>query len=93
MEDIATHPALLVHDLPDLGRVVILICEDLEQQVPGDIVFKLRPDLIVTPVLDIAQSPGRWTHRRAMEIARRTGARYRCRQHHPGRALRAARPA
>lgn len=74
-EDVATHGTFAVRDLPDLGRVAILICEDFEQQRPADIVFTLRPDLIVVPVLDITQRPGRWTHQRAHEIARRTGAR------------------
>ncbi len=76
MEDIAAGSVLKIYDLHDIGRVIVLICEDLEQVTPcGDICIAVRPDWIFTPVLDISQEPGRWTHRRAVEIARRTLSR------------------
>lgn len=77
MEDIAVGDTLVVCDLPDVGRLVTLICEDLEQETPGGrSTLDVRPDWILTPVLDINQAYGRWTHRRAMELGRHTGSRF-----------------
>lgn len=76
MEDAAPGAELVVCDLHGLGRVMTLICEDLEQQVPGgDLALALRPDWILTPVLDVNQTVGRWTHSRSIEIARKTLSR------------------
>ena len=76
MEDAAAGSELVVCDLHGLGRVMTLICEDLQQQVPGgDLALVLRPDWILTPVLDINQATGRWTHSRAIEIGRKTWSR------------------
>ena len=75
-EDVATDAVLQVRDLPHFGRVMVLICEDLEQRAPGgDVAYALRPDWILTPVLDIGQAVGRWTHQRAIEIARLSDTR------------------
>lgn len=75
-EDVATDTILHVRDLPHFGRVIVLICEDLEQRAPGgDATYALRPDWILTPVLDVSQNVGRWTHQRGIEIARLSGAR------------------
>ncbi|GFE93886.1 carbon-nitrogen hydrolase family protein [Acetobacter persici] len=72
MEDAAAGTELVVCDLHGLGRVMTLICEDLQQQVPGgDLALVLRPDWILTPVLDISQTVGRWTHSRSIEIGRK----------------------
>ena len=76
MEDAAAGSELVVCDLHGLGRVMTLICEDLQQQVPGgDLALILRPDWILTPVLDISQTTGRWTHARSIEIGRKTLSR------------------
>lgn len=76
MEDAAAGTELIVCDLHGLGRVMTLICEDLQQQVPGgDLALVLRPDWILTPVLDISQTAGRWTHSRSIEIGRKTLSR------------------
>ena len=76
MEDIAASTTLTVCDLPDLGRVIVMICEDFEQEAPaGHVAIATRPDWIFTPVLDVSQEPGRWTHQRSIEIARRTLSR------------------
>jgi hypothetical protein len=76
MEDAAPGQELVVCDILGLGRVVVLICEDLEQLYPGATVTQeLRPDWILTPVLDISQTVGRWTHARAIEIGRRSLSR------------------
>jgi predicted amidohydrolase len=76
MEDAAAGTELVVCDLHGLGRVMTLICEDLQQQVPGgDLALVLRPDWILTPVLDVSQTAGRWTHSRSIEIGRKTYSR------------------
>jgi len=76
LEDAAPGGELLVCDLHGLGRVMVLICEDLQQQTPGgDVALVVRPDWILTPVLDISQTEGRWTHARAIEIGRKTQSR------------------
>lgn len=76
MEDVTGGDELLILELHGLGRVMLLICEDLEQQTPcGDIALVMRPDWILTPVLDVGQDAGRWTHGRAIEIGRKTWSR------------------
>ena len=76
MEDCAVGDELVVCDIHGLGRVIVLICEDLEQQTPGgDVCLHVLPDWILTPVLDIGLDFGRWEHRRAMEISRKTLSR------------------
>lgn len=76
MEDCATGNELIICDVLGLGRVMILICEDLEQQTPGgDLALHTCPDWILTPVLDVGLAFGRWEYRRAIEIGRRTGSR------------------
>jgi hypothetical protein len=66
----------LVFDLAGLGRVMVLICEDFEQEVPGgDVAREARPDWILSPVLDISQDAGRWTHTRAIVLGRKTYSR------------------
>lgn len=76
MEDCAMGDELVICDIHGLGRMVVLICEDLEQQAPGgDVCLHALPDWILTPVLDIALDFGRWEHRRAMEVSRKTLSR------------------
>lgn len=76
LEDVASGKRLFVCDFQGIGRVMILICEDLEQaKITGETVFDVRPDWILTPVLDVKQKLGRWTHQRAIEIGRRTLSR------------------
>jgi len=76
MEDCATGNELVLCDILGLGRVMVLICEDLEQQTPGgDTALHAQPDWILTPVLDVGLVFGRWEYRRAVEIGRKTGSR------------------
>ena len=76
MEDATAGVELVLFDLHGLGRVMVLICEDLEQQNPGgDTALAACPDWILTPVLDVGQCIGRWAEQRAHEIARKTLSR------------------
>ncbi len=76
LEDSAAGTEQVVLDLLGLGRVLPLICEDLEQDKPGgEVALSIRPDWIVTPVLDVSLAAGRWPHRRAIELGRKTLSR------------------
>lgn len=76
MEDATVGSELVIYDLQGLGRVMLLICEDFQQLTPGgEIAVASRPDWILAPVLDIGQQPGRWTHRRAIELGYRSLSR------------------
>ncbi len=76
LEDIGVGGKLTICDLEGIGRVVVLICEDFEQQHPTmEVCEATRPDWIFNPVLDVSQRYGRWTHQRAVEIGRRTWSR------------------
>lgn len=58
-----------------LGRMLVLICEDLAQPRPGDRVLDaFRPDWVFTPVLDGELEVGRWIHQRAWPNAKRFNA-------------------
>ncbi|WP_156436890.1 hypothetical protein [Sinorhizobium sp. Sb3] len=77
MEDCATGQELVICDIHGLGRVMVLICEDLEQQTPGgDVCLHALPDWVLTPVLDVGLAFGRWHHRRAIEIGRKSLSRF-----------------
>ena len=76
LEYAAAGSEIVICDFHGLGRVLVLICEDLEQPNPSEqLARSLRPDWILTPVLDISQEVGRWTHTRAIDLSRRSGAR------------------
>lgn len=77
MEDIEPYTEIMVRDLTGVGRTMVAICEDLEQYDPiGDTVMSTRPDWVITPVLDVSQEPGRWTHQRSIELGRKTGSQF-----------------
>ena len=66
-----------MRDLSGVGRTMVAICEDLEQSDPiGDTILAIRPDWVMTPVLDVSQEPGRWTHQRSIELGRKTGSQF-----------------
>ncbi|WFU91987.1 hypothetical protein QA644_34340 (plasmid) [Rhizobium sp. CC1099] len=77
MEDCATGQELIICDILGLGRVMVLICEDLEQQTPGgDVALHALPDWVLTPVLDVGLAFGRWEHQRSIEIGRKSQSRF-----------------
>jgi hypothetical protein len=77
MEDAMAGNEIVVCDLFGLGRVVVLICEDLQQTHPGELVcLDVRPDWVLTPVLDVGPAFGRWVHSRALEIGGKTQSRF-----------------
>lgn len=57
-------------------RLMVLICEDLEQDTPSRTACRLmQPDWVFTPVLDGSLKVGRWTHQRGWDLARKFGQR------------------
>jgi predicted amidohydrolase len=70
-ERITTTPRVLrILDTP-LGRIGVLICEDLSvSRVFGPIAESLALDLLLVPVMDGAQRDERWTADRALYYAR-----------------------
>lgn len=76
MEHCATGNELALCNILGLARVMVSICEDLEQQTPGgDTALHAQPDWILASVPDVAVASCRWEYRRAVEIGRKTGWR------------------
>lgn len=76
MEDIAASSSLVVCDLPTVGRIIVMICEDFQQLVPtGGLALATRPDWIFAPLLDVSLDLGRWMHKRCTEIGTRSLSR------------------
>lgn len=69
LENVAAGRRLEVRDVPGVGRLLVLICEDLAQTEPGhQAASALRPDWVVTPVLDLPQREGRWTQAESLSL-------------------------
>lgn len=78
-ENVATEPAktIRIRDLPGLGRVAVLICEDFQQHQPTtDVVLQSAPDWVITPILDVGQKLGRWLHQRGIDLGRYSASRF-----------------
>jgi len=76
MERITWSSAIDVVDLDGLGRCLMLICQDLQMTVVGDLVEAFSPDWVLVPILDSGTSLARWPARRARDLATRSEARY-----------------
>jgi hypothetical protein len=75
-EDCETGNVLRFCEHPFWGRLVSLICEDLQQTAPGGMACEiLRPDWIFAPIFDGPITIGRWSHRRGWDLAERAGAK------------------
>jgi predicted amidohydrolase len=62
---------LAIRESATLGRMLVLICEDLAQDSPGKRVRReLVPDWIFVPILDGSIEPGRWVHQEALEASK-----------------------
>ncbi|AWK90073.1 hypothetical protein [Azospirillum thermophilum] len=63
-EFIAPGGRLELVELPNLGRLAVMICEDLDRSQPGDWLRRsMLLDWVVTPVLDSGLTTGRWQAR------------------------------
>jgi hypothetical protein len=67
---------MVIVDTTDGRRIVVLICEDLNQDKPSRLATRLlRPDWIFSPVLDGSLNVGRWTQRRGWDLSYEFGSR------------------
>nr|VFK27822.1 MAG: Carbon-nitrogen hydrolase [Candidatus Kentron sp. LPFa] len=70
------HPGntVVVAETP-IGRCVVLICEDVQQDIPARLILnRLRPRWLFVPILDEPIAVHRWPAERAKELSRNFGA-------------------
>jgi|CXWL01.1.fsa_nt_gi predicted amidohydrolase len=68
--------AMIVRDIPNVGRCMVLICEDFAREDPGrQIAREVGADLVLVPVMDQAPQPSGWWERMAFDIAQDPEAR------------------
>jgi predicted amidohydrolase len=61
---------LYIQESAGLGRMMVLICEDLEQVDPGRHAREaFPPDWVFSPILDGSIQPGRWVHQAGFRAA------------------------
>jgi hypothetical protein len=77
MENISSSNDLLVCDIANIGRCLILICQDLQSfPLVGDIIADYQPDWIITPILDIDINDHHWSMQRSYELSALSQARF-----------------
>lgn len=77
LEDSASGRSVIVLDCDGFGRVVVLICQDLQARpFADDLVREFQPDWVLVPILDIGADVGRWAHQRAFELSSVSQARF-----------------
>ena len=65
---------LEIRELDGVGRLIVLICEDLAAPLPGkEVQARLAPDWIFTPILDGPITASGWVCQQAFEAARTHG--------------------
>jgi len=70
LEHIRPGGTLHIQESAGLGRMMVLICEDLMQADPGRHAREaFPPDWVFSPILDGSIEPGRWVHQKGFEIA------------------------
>ncbi len=75
-EDTQTGDCLLVRDVPGFGRVMVLICEDIHQDVPAvEATRRLEPDWIFCPILSDPITDTSWVRWDLVNHVVRRGAR------------------
>lgn len=67
---------LVVGDVDGLGRILLLICQDLKLDQAAALLKELQPDWVLVPVLDCGVGPARWTHFSASELSGKSYARF-----------------
>lgn len=77
MEDNASGESLVVADVEDLGRCVILICQDIKATpLTNYLIDNYQPDWVFVPLLDFGVDEGRWSHDRCYALSSSSAARY-----------------
>lgn len=75
-EEIAAGHELVVGDVDGLGRILVLICQDLKIEHAAVLLKELQPDWVLVPVLDCGVGPRRWTHSAAYDLCGQSPARF-----------------
>ncbi len=60
---------LVVADSDSLGRILVLICQDLKLSSAANLIERIQPDWVLVPIMDRGTESARWTHQRAFEIS------------------------
>ncbi|EJM74584.1 hypothetical protein PMI29_00550 [Pseudomonas sp. GM49] len=77
MEDNASGENLVIADVEDLGRCVILICQDVKASpLTNYVIDNFQPDWVFVPLLDFGVDEGRWSHDRCYALSSSSAARY-----------------
>lgn len=77
MEDIQSGASVTVADVDGFGRVLVLICQDLQiKPAVAAVVRTYQPDWVVVPILDRNVSTGRWMHKAAFDMSDTSPARF-----------------
>ncbi|WP_447649157.1 hypothetical protein [Pseudomonas abietaniphila] len=76
-EDNCSGMELIIADLDDLGRCIIMICQDFEATSMAEQVIRCyQPDWVFVPILDTSVDVGRWGHSRAFNLSTLSQARF-----------------
>ncbi|WP_425929691.1 hypothetical protein [Pseudomonas sp. NyZ201] len=76
-EDNCAGDKLVIADLDDLGRCLIMICQDFEATSLAEVVIRCyQPDWVFVPILDRSVDVGRWGHSRAFNLSGLSQARF-----------------
>ncbi|MEJ6011178.1 hypothetical protein [Novosphingobium aquae] len=75
-ENNASGCALNVVDIDGFGRIIVLICQDLQLDISSDAVVQFQPDWVLVPILDSNLAVGRWAHRRAVNLSEKAQSRF-----------------
>lgn len=68
---------IIVADVEELGRCVVLICQDIQSQpLSSELIRQFQPDWVFVPILDIGIESGRWGHQRAFDLSGLSNARF-----------------
>lgn len=75
-ESAAGNQIVKVRDIPGVGRCMVLVCEDLAQPEPGQMIAReVGVDLLLVPVMDGRPSPNNhWWARHGINLAADPGA-------------------
>jgi hypothetical protein len=76
-EDNCASSELIIADLDDLGRCIVMICQDFEATSLAEHVIRCyQPDWVFVPILDRSVDVGRWGHSRAFNLSTLSQARF-----------------
>lgn len=67
---------LLISDIDGFGRVVVLICQDIQLDIASTIIERFQPDWVLLPILDHSILEGRWAHSRSFALSMRAQSRF-----------------